>query len=83
MINTSDKDWMRQMGKICMQLKPKTCLEAIAGNMTGLMLQFMTFTSTLILYGLLSDKPAGGINAIDFMGRNQTLESFLLTNALG
>lgn len=40
----------------------------------------MGFGSTLILYGLLSDKPAGGINTIAFLGKGQNIESFLLTN---
>ena len=40
----------------------------------------MGFGTTLILYGLLSDKPAGGIDVIGFIGKNQTIESFLLNN---
>ena len=65
-----------------MKLKPSTCLECVSGEMTGLMLEFMGFKSTLILYGLLSDKPAGGINTIGFIGKSQTIEPFLLTNYL-
>jgi hypothetical protein len=42
----------------------------------------MGFGSTLILYGLLSDQPAGGIKTIGFIGKSQTIESFLLTNYL-
>ena len=68
-INTSDQDWMKKMAKVCIAEKPSTCLEAVAGPMTGLMLRFMGFRSTVILYGLLSDQPASGINAIDFMGK--------------
>ena len=47
--------------------------------MTGEILEFMGFESTVILYGLLSDKPAGGINVIGFIGKSQTIESFLLS----
>lgn len=50
--------------------------------MTGLMMEFMGFGSTVLLYGLLSDLPAGGINTIGFIGKNMTIESFLLTNYL-
>jgi len=50
--------------------------------MTGLMMHFLGFNSTVILYGLLSDKPAGGIDTIGFIGKNMTLESYLLTNEL-
>ena len=39
----------------------------------------MTFGSTLILYGLLSDQPASGIKVIPFIGKAQTIESFLLS----
>jgi len=57
-------------------------LECVAGGTTGEMLDFMGFKSTLILYGLLSDKPAGNINVIGFIGKSQTIESFLLNNWL-
>mmetsp|Transcript_597 Transcript_597/g.1145 ORF Transcript_597/g.1145 Transcript_597/m.1145 type:complete len:149 (-) Transcript_597:41-487(-) len=66
------------MGKLCLKLKPSACLECISGEMTGLMLDFMTYKSTLILYGILSDKPAGGVNTVSFIGKAQTIESFLL-----
>lgn len=46
------------------------------------MLEYMGFGSTLILYGLLSEQPAGGIKTIGFIGKSQTIESFLLTNFL-
>ena len=42
------------------------------------MLDYLGFKSTLILYGLLSDQPAGGIKTIPFIGKAQTIESFLL-----
>jgi hypothetical protein len=46
------------------------------------MLDFMDFGSTLILYGLLSEKPAGGIQTISFIGKNQKVEPFLLSVAM-
>ena len=67
---------------IAMKVRPSSCLECVADGMTGLMMEFLGFNSTVILYGLLSDKPAGGINVIGFIGKNMTLESFLLTNEL-
>ena len=65
-----------------MKLKPSVCLECISGDMTGDILEFMGFQSTVLLYGLLSDKPAGNINTIGFIGKAQTIESFLLNNYL-
>ena len=63
-----------------MNLKPEVCFECISGSTTGEMLDYMGFGSTLILYGLLSEQPAGGIKTIGFIGKSQTIESFLLTN---
>jgi len=67
---------------IAMKLKPSSCLECISDKMTGLMMEFLGFNATVILYGLLSDKPAGGISTIGFIGKNLTLESYLLSNEL-
>ena len=53
-----------------MKLKPSACLECIAGEMVGDMLDYMSFGSTLILYGLLSEKPASNINALSFIGKD-------------
>jgi hypothetical protein len=44
------------------------------------MLDYLSYGSTLILYGTLSEAPAGGINTISFIGKSQTIESFLLNN---
>lgn len=46
------------------------------------MLEYLTFGGTLILYGLLSDKPAAGIDVIGFIGKSLTIESYLLTNQI-
>ena len=81
-VNTSEEGWMRQLGMICMKTKPSVCLECISDTMTGMMMNFMGFNSTVILYGLLSDKPAGGIDTIGFIGKNMTLESYLLSNEI-
>ena len=81
-INTSDKDWMKKMGAACMRLKPTGCLECISGEMTGQMCDFLGFGATVILYGTLSEKPAGGINTIAFIGKNLKLEGYLLSNDL-
>jgi len=78
-VNTSDKDWKEQLGVIAKEAKPSSCLECVADEMTGLMMQFLGFKGTVILYGLLSDKPAGGIDVMNFIGKNLTLEAFLLT----
>jgi len=65
-----------------MKLRPTGCLECISGDMTGQMCDFLGFGATVILYGTLSEKPAGGINTIAFIGKNLKIEGYLLTNDL-
>jgi NADPH:quinone reductase-like Zn-dependent oxidoreductase len=77
-INTSDANYKKQFVELSNKLKPSTCLECISGDTTGEMLEYLGFKSTLILYGLLSDQPASGIKTIPFIGKAQTIESFLL-----
>lgn len=77
-INTSLPDYKRIFAETAAKLKPSSCLECISGDTTGEMLEYMGFKSTLILYGLLSDQPAGNIKTIPFIGKAQTIESFLL-----
>ena len=81
-VDTSKADYKQKLGDICAKLKPNTCFECISGNTTGEMLQYLTFNSTLILYGTLSETPAGGIQTIHFIGKSQTIESFLLNTFL-
>lgn len=77
-VNSSDADYQAVMADVCKQQNPTVCLECIAGDSVGEMLGFMGFGSTCILYGALSGKPAGSISPLLFLGRNQTVESFLL-----
>jgi len=68
-VNTSDPNYKKNFAEICLKAKPSTCLECISGETTGEMLEYLGFKSTLILYGLLSDMPAGGIKTIPFIGK--------------
>lgn len=77
-VNSSDADYPTMMGEVCKQLNPTVCLECIAGDSVGEMLSYLGFGSTCILYGGLSGQPAGKINPLMFLGKNQTVESFLL-----
>ena len=65
-----------------MKLRPTACLECVSGEMTGTMCDFLGFGSTVILYGTLSEKPAGNINTIAFIGKDMKLEGYLLNIAL-
>ncbi len=66
------------MTETCQSLQPTTCLECIGGDNVGEMLGFMDMNATCIVYGLLSEQPAGNISIYRFLGLNQTIESFML-----
>lgn len=77
-VNTSADDYKQQMLALSKELNPTVCLECIGGNMVGEIMSFLGFGGVCISYGLLSEQPIGGINALFLLGRKQTLESFLL-----
>ena len=56
-------------------LKPSICLECVAGDLTDKILSILSFKSTLILYGGLSEQPAS-IETINFIGKSLTIEAF-------
>jgi len=79
-INTSEEDWKQKLGAIAAQAKPSSCLECIAGEMTGIMLSFLGMGGTCILYGLLSGQPASAIDPMSMIGRGTRLEGYILNN---
>lgn len=81
-LNSSNDDYKQLMTEACTTLTPTVCLECIGGDTVGEMLQFMGLNATCIVYGLLSEQPAGNISIYRFLGLNQTLESFFLPHYL-
>lgn len=79
---TSDSDFTEKFTKACRVLRPSTALDSIGGDFTGLLFDVMTVRAHVIIYGLLSDQPAGKINVINFLGKNQRLEAFMLTHGM-
>jgi NADPH:quinone reductase-like Zn-dependent oxidoreductase len=57
------------MESICKKEQPNVCLECVAGDTTGKMLQFMGEQATCILYGLLSQESAT-IDVMSFISKN-------------
>jgi NADPH:quinone reductase-like Zn-dependent oxidoreductase len=77
-VNSSTADYKELMGAICKAQQPTTCLECIAGETAGEMLGYLGMNSTLILYGALSETNCSGISPLMFLGKNQSMEAFLL-----
>ena len=66
------------MGKICANLNPNVCLECISGEMVEDMLGFLNPGGTLILYGILSLKPAT-FNGLTFLSKGLKIEGYMLS----
>jgi NADPH:quinone reductase-like Zn-dependent oxidoreductase len=81
-INSSSPNYRKEMGGLCMKLRPSVCLECVAGETVGEMLDYMGFDSTVIIYGMLSEKKACNISPVAFIGKKQKIEAFLLNHIL-
>ena len=77
-LNQSDPDFWDQFSELVKKLKANICFEAIAGDITGEILNRMPYKSRLILYGMLSEQPVGGIDPLMVIGRDLVMEAFLL-----
>ena len=60
------------------ELKPSSCLECVAGEMTGNMMNYLEPNGTCVLYGLLSMENAGNINPMGMIGKHLKLEGYIL-----
>ena len=66
-LNSSDKDFDQQLGKLNAEVKANVALECVSDDMPGRILNQMPHKSTLISYGSLSMKPMGAINPASFI----------------
>ncbi len=78
-LKTEDEDFDEKLRQTCAELNVTIGLEAVAGEMTGRILNAMPPESTVLLYGALSYMPCAAIDPTDFMFNNKRLDSFLLS----
>jgi NADPH:quinone reductase-like Zn-dependent oxidoreductase len=74
--------WEAELGKVIKDLNIKIAFDCIAGETTGLLMSLLPDRSTVFLYGALSEKPAGGFQAMDMIYRKKRVEGWLLPNWL-
>lgn len=53
-------------------------IEAVGGEMTGKVLERLPHGSTCLFYGLLSEQPPCEIDPLLFIGRNYTIQGWVL-----
>ena len=60
------------------QLQATTAFDAVGGNLAGIMFNAMPSDSELVVYGGLSNKPAGGFDTMDLIFNDKIVSGFNL-----
>lgn len=81
-LNSSSGDFTDELSALCKKLRATAVFEAIAGDMTGIVLNAMPPESTMYLYGALSQEPCGSIDPIEIVFHGKSLTGFFLGNWL-
>ncbi len=81
-LNSSQPDFSNDLKSICDKLHITAAFEAVAGDMTGVVLNALRPKSTVYLYGALSHQPCSGIDPIEIVFHQKTLTGFYLGNWL-
>jgi NADPH:quinone reductase-like Zn-dependent oxidoreductase len=79
-LNSSSPTFADELQSLCKKLHATVAFEAVAGDMTGTVLNAMPSGSTVFVYGALSQEPCGNIDPIGLVFRNKTLTGFYLGN---
>jgi len=77
-LNSSTPQFSEELESLCKKLHATAAFEAVAGEMTGTVLNAMPSGSTMYVYGALSQEPCGNIDPIGLVFRDKTLTGFYL-----
>jgi NADPH2:quinone reductase len=81
-LNSSYENFADELKQLAKQLHATAVFEAIAGEMTGTVLNVMPPKTTAYLYGALSEKPCANIDPVEVIFHEKTLAGFYLGNWL-
>jgi NADPH2:quinone reductase len=81
-LNSASEGFAGELKTLCEQLKATAAFEAIAGDMTGTVLNAMPHGSTAYVYGALSQEACGNIDPIGLVFHEKTVTGFFLGNWL-
>jgi NADPH2:quinone reductase len=77
-LNMNDQDFETGLKKIARDRDACIAFDAVGGDTSGLILNAMPPGSELVIYGGLSGKPIGMINALDIIFKAKTIRGFNL-----
>ena len=81
-LNSTSESFATELKTLCERLKATAAFEAIAGDMTGVVLNAMPAGATAYVYGALSQEPCGSIDPIGLVFHKKTVTGFFLGNWL-
>jgi NADPH:quinone reductase-like Zn-dependent oxidoreductase len=81
-LNSTSERFAEELKTLCERLKATASFEAIAGEMTGTVLNAMPAGSTTYVYGALSQEACGNIDPIGLVFHGKTVTGFFLGNWL-
>jgi len=77
-INSEADSFEEDLRRLCRELRVTVAFEAVAGEMTGRLLEAMPRGSTAIVYGALSEQPCAAISPIGVIFEGKRVEGFYL-----
>jgi NADPH:quinone reductase-like Zn-dependent oxidoreductase len=81
-LNSSDDSFLEDLKSLSKRLRATAAFEAVAGEMTGTLMNVMPRKSAVYLYGALSEEPCGAIDPIEVVFHDKSLHGFYLGNWL-
>jgi NADPH:quinone reductase-like Zn-dependent oxidoreductase len=81
-LNSTSEGFAGELRSLCERLKATAAFEAIAGEMTGTVLNAMPPGATAYVYGALSQDACGNIDPIGLVFHDKTVTGFFLGNWL-
>jgi NADPH:quinone reductase-like Zn-dependent oxidoreductase len=78
LLNSSDQNFVEQMKSLCERLHATAAFEAVAGDLTGIVLNAMPAGSTVYVYGALSQTSCASIDPIELIFRDKKITGFYL-----
>ncbi|MGA2796207.1 MAG: zinc-binding dehydrogenase [Thermoguttaceae bacterium] len=81
-LNSEVAEFTDQLRDLCGRLRATVAFDAVAGEMSGKLLQAMPPKSTVLIYGVLSGENCCGIDPADLLFQDKRIEGFYLSNWL-
>ena len=79
-LNLSDEGFAEQLREACRKLNATAAFEALAGDMTGTVLQALPSGATVYVYGALSEQPCNNVNPIALIFEGKSITGFFLAS---